>query len=370
MLRPYSLFQHQSHFSQRPRHARALGGGARGRDQHPNLPRQQQLQRLHPLAGDLEVRLFGAQRLTLRVQSDRGPRQGPQIREPPLRIGRSGRDHDKEALRESSRERGHKHGGTGAGETGDPLSGAGRGQPLRQRSRRRERVQPVDHEVEWHQRVPVATPSSMSAKTSASISSSPLPSRRPAPANRAAANAAPSSTSAPSTSCTSAGDAGVRSDSRGSSPYTVAPTVSAPRMRNSTRGAPSTSEMGASPRAKRFTSASTNGTKAGDAGSAVHAVSSRLPRSRTLPSRTSHGSPFTVASTVLSSPIRRPASPVMGSIRYLRVTCRPASAGTAGPAIGPGVPAAPNRPRPPRAASAPFAWPIRAGSAGGATTAP
>src|SRR3989441_10393233 len=104
LLRPYPLSQHQSHFSQRPRHPRALGGGARGRDQHANLPRQQQLQRLHALAGDLEVRLFGAQRLTLRVQRDRGPRQRPQVRKPPLRIGRRGCDHDKDALRESRSE--------------------------------------------------------------------------------------------------------------------------------------------------------------------------------------------------------------------------------------------------------------------------
>src|SRR5438445_724746 len=362
------LRQDEPHGLQGGGHPRPLGGGARGRHQHPHLPRQQQLQRLHALARDLEMRLFGAQRLALRIQSRRGPRQGPQIREPPLRISRRGCDHDKDPLCKPSRQRGQQHGGTRAGEAGDTLTRAGRGQTLRERACRGEGIQPVDDEVERHQRVRVATPSSTTAHSSASTSSSPEPSRRPAPANRAAANAAPSSTSALSTSCTSSGDAGVRSDSRGSSPYTVAPTVSAPRMRNSTRGAPSTSEMGASPRAKRFTSASTNGTKAGDAGSAVHAVSSRLPRSRWLPSRTSHGSPFTVASTVLSSPIRRPASPVMGSIRYLRVTCRPASAGTAGPAIGPGVPAAANRHRPPRAASARFAWPIRAGSAGGTTT--
>src|SRR5947208_393511 len=368
MLRPYSLFQHQSHFSQRPRHPRALGGGAPGRDQHPNLPRQQQLQRLHALAGDLEVRLFGAQRLTLRVQRHRGPRQRPQVRKPPLRIGRRGCDHDKHALCESPRERGHQHGGTRAGEAGDAQTGTGRGQPFRQRPRRRQRVQPVDHEVERHQRVRVATPSSTSAKTRASTSSSPLASWRPAPANRATANAVASSTSAPSTSRTSAGGAGVRSDSRGSSPSTVAPIVSAPRVRNSTRGSPSTSETGASPRARRFTSASTNGTNAGVAGSAVHAVSSRLPRSRTLPSRTSHGSPFSVASTVVSLLIPRPASPVTVSIRYLRVTCTPLIPGTAAPAMTPGVPVSAKRQRPPRAASARFTWPINAGSAGGSTT--
>src|SRR5205809_808082 len=284
MLRPYSLFQHQSHFSQRPRHPRALGGGARGRDQHPNLPRQQQLQRLHALAGDLEVRLFGAQRLTLRVQRHRGPRQRPQVRKPPLRIGRRGCDHDEHALRESPRERGHQHGGTRAGEAGDAQTGTGRGQPFRQRPRRRQRVQPVDHEVERHQRVRVATPSSTSAKTRASTSSSPLASWRPAPANRATANAVASSTSAPSTS------------------------------------------------------------------------------------RTSAGSPFSVASTVVSLLIPRPASPVTVSIRYLRVTCTPLIPGTAGPAMTPGVPASAKRQRPPPAASARFTWPINAGSAGGTTT--
>src|SRR2546430_13399889 len=340
---------------------RPPGGGGGGRPRPRPLPRQQQLQRLYALPRDLEMRLFGAQRLALRIQSRRGPRQGPQIREPPLRISRRGCDHDKDPLCKPSRQRGQQHGGTRAGEAGDTLTRAGRGQTLRERACRGEGIQPVDDEVERHQRVRVATPSSTTAHSSASTSSSPEPSRRPAPANRAAANAAPSSTSALSTSCTSSGDAGVRSDSRGSSPYTVAPTASAPRLRNSTPGAPSTSQMGASPRAKRFTSASTNGTKAGDAGSAVHAVSSRLPMSRTLPSRTSHGSPFTVASTVLSSPIRRPASPVMGSIRYLRVTCRPASAGTAGPPNRPGGPPPPDRPPPPPAAGPPFSRAAKAG---------
>src|SRR5436309_9724301 len=363
---PLPLRQDETHGLQRPRHPRPLGGRARRRDQHSSLPRQQQLQRLHPLAGDFEMRLFGAQRLALRVQ-DRGPREGPKIRKPPLCIGRRGRDHDEDPLRESPRERGDQHGGTRAGEAGDALTGAGCGQAFRERARRRQGVQPVDDEVERHQWVRVATPSSTSAQSTASTSSSPLPSRCPAPANRAAANAAASSTSAPSTSCTSAADAGVRSDSRGSSPYTVAPTVSAPRVRNSTPGAPSASEIGASPRATRLTSPSTNGTNAGAARTAVQAVSSRLPSSRTAPSRTSHGSPFTVASTVVSALVPRPASPVTVSMRYLRVTCSPAIVGRTGPAIGPGVPAVANRHRPPRVPSARFAWPISAGSAGGTT---
>src|SRR5207249_3886794 len=62
-----------------------------------------------------------------------------------------------------------------------------------------------------------------------------------------------------------------------------------------------------------------------------------------------------------------PASPVTVSMRYLRVTCSPAIVGRTGPAIGPGVPAVANRHRPPRAASARFAWPTSAGSAGGTT---
>src|SRR5207244_5816640 len=139
-------------------------------------------------------------------------------RNPPLLIGRGGLQPYENALLESSVRRGHQDGGTRAGEAGDAQTGTGRGQPFRQRPRRRQRVQPVDHEVERHQRVRVATPSSTSAKTRASISSNPLASWRPAPANRAAANAVASSTSAPSTSPTSAGGAGVRSDSRGSSP--------------------------------------------------------------------------------------------------------------------------------------------------------
>src|SRR2546423_3996626 len=234
----------------------------------------------------------------------------------------------------------------------------------RQAPRRRQRVEAIGQERESHQRVTVATPNPAAARSSASTSSGPLASLWPAPANRRPASAAASTISPPSTSRTTAGGAGVRSDSRGSGPDTMAPTVSAPRLRNSTPGAPSTAETGASPRARRFTSASTNGTNAGAAGSAVHAVSSRLPRSRTPASRASQGSPLTLARTVLSSPFSLPASP-MASRRYRRATWIPSIPATLDAAIGPGVPATPNRQRAPRAATARFTWPMSAASAGG-----
>ena len=47
-----------------------------------------------------------------------------------------------------------------------------------------------------------------------------------------------------------------------------------------------------------------NGMKPADTGRSVHAGSSRLPSRTTLPLRTSHGAPFTVANTPV-----RPLSP-------------------------------------------------------------
>src|SRR6266513_2403489 len=371
MLRPYRRWpdaECQPIVAQRGRHPGSLRRGAcRGYEQM-NPPREQSLDGFDPLARDLDVRLLGAERLALRVQRGGVTRERLQIGQPALGIGRRRRHHDEHPLRAPPGERGQEHGGARARKTGDAPAAPGAGERVRQRPCGRQRVEAIDQEGEGHQRVKVATASSAAATSSASTSSGPLASLLPAPANRAASRPAASRTSAPNWSRTRVAGAGVRYDSRGSGPDTIAPTVSAPRVRNSTPGSPSTSETGASPRTRRFTSASTNGTNAGVAGSAVHAVSSRLPRSKTLPSRTSHGSPFSVASTVVSLLIPRPASPVTVSIRYLRVTCTPLIPGTAGPAMTPGVPASAKRQRPPPAASARFTWPINAGSAGGTTT--
>src|SRR5205085_1984132 len=318
-----------------------------------NAPREQRFERFDPLAGNLDVRLLGAQRLALRVQRGDVARQCLQIGEPALGIGRSGRHHDEHALGASPRERGQQHRGARARKPGDAPACSGARERVRQGPRRRQRVEAIDQERERHQRVKVATPSSAAARSRASTSSGPLASPWPPPANRAEPSAAASKTSAPNTSRTSAAGAGVRSDSRGSGPDTMAPTVSVPWVRNRTPGAPSTSETGASPRARRFTRASTNGTKAGAAGSAVHAVSNRLPTSRMPASRASHGSPFTRARTVLSSPFPLPASP-MASRRYRRVTWIPSIRATADAATAPGVPADPSRQRAPRAARARF----------------
>src|SRR2546421_307410 len=351
------------------RHPGALRGGACGSHEQANPPREQRCDGLDPLAGDLDVRLLGAERLALRVQRRALARQGLQVGEPALGIGGGRRHHDEHALRSPPRERGQEDGGARARKTRDAPAGARGRQRVRQGPGRRQGVEAIDQERERHQRVKVATPSSTAARSSARISSGPLASLLPAPAKRAAPSARASSSSAPNTSRTRASGAGVRSDSRGSGPDTMAPTVSAPCVRNGTPGAPSASDRGVSPRARRLTSASTNGTNAGAAGSAVHAVSRRLPRSRTPASRTSHGSPFTVARTVLSSPVPRPPFPV-GSTRYRRVTWIPSIPATADAPSGPGVPPEPSRQRAPRAARARSSWPMSVGSAGGGTTLP
>src|SRR5438552_1896478 len=372
MLRPYRRWpdaECQPIVAQRGRHPGSLRRGAcRGHEQ-TNPPREQCLDGFDPLARDLDVRLLGAERLALWVQRGGVARERLQIGQPALGIGRSRRHHDEHPLRAPPGERGQEYGGARARKTGDTPADPGAGERVRQRPCGRQRVEAIDQEGEGHQRVKVATASSAAATSSASTSSGPLASLLPAPANRAASRAAASKTPAPNWSRTRAAGAGVRSDSRGSGPDTIALTVSAPRVRNATPGAPSTSDTGASPRARRFTSASTNGTKAGAAGSAVHAVSNRLPTSRTPASRTSHGSPFTVARTVLSCPVPRPPSP-LGSTRYRRVTWIPSIPATPDAASGPGVPPEPSRQRAPRAARARFSWPLSVGSAGGVTTLP
>src|SRR6266700_2140117 len=272
--------ERQPRVSEGRRHPGSLRRGACRSHEQANPPREQRLEGFDPLAGDLDVRLLGTERLALRVQRGGVARERLQIGQPALGIGRRRRHHDEHVLRTLPRQRG------------------------------RQGVEAIDQEGEGHQRVKVATPSSAAATSNASSSSGPLASLLPAPANRAAASAVASRTSAPNTSRTSAAGAGVRSDSRGSGPDTIAPTVSEPRARNSTPGGPSTSDTGASPRARRFTSASMNGTNAGATGSAVHAVSNRLPISRMPASRVNHGSPFTLARTVLSSPFPPPPSPI------------------------------------------------------------
>src|SRR5437764_4779910 len=349
------------------RHPGALRGGACGGHEQADPPREQCFDGLDPLAGDLDVRLLGAERFALRVQRGALARQGLQVGEPALGLGGGRRHHDEPALRSPARERGQEDGGARARQTGGAPADAGSRQGIGQGPSRRQGVEAIDQEREGHQRVNVATPSSTAARSRARTSSGPLASVLPPPANRAAPSARASSTSAPNTSRTRAAGAGVRSDSRGSGPDTMAPTVSAPWVRNCTPGSPSSSDTGASPRARRLTSASTNGTNAGAAGSAVHAVSSRLPTSRTPASRASHGSPFTVARTVLPCPVSRPPSPV-GSTRYRRVTWIPSIPSTADVATGPGVPPEPSRQCAPPAARARFSWPMSGGSAGGITT--
>src|SRR5437868_2354338 len=364
---PGSGLQGQPHVPERRRHAGSLRRGACGGHEQADPPREQRFERFDPFAGNLDVRLLGAQRFALGVQRRDVAHERLQIGEPALGIGRSGRHHHEHALRAPPRERGQEHRGARARKPGDAPARPSARERVRQGARRRQRVEAIDQEREGHQRVKVATPSSAAARSRASTSSGPIASPWPPPANRADPSAAASKTSAPNTSRTSAGAAGARSDSPRSGPDTMAPTVSVPWGRNRTPGAPSTSETGASPRARRFTSASTNGTKAGAAGSAVHAVSSRLPRSRTPASRASQGSPLTLARTVLSSPFSLPASP-MASRRYRRATWIPSIPATLDAAIGPGVPATPNRHRTPRAARARFNGPMSVASAGGTTT--
>src|SRR2546430_10585507 len=199
---------------------------------------------------------------------------------------------------------------TGTGQPGQRDSGPGTREALGERSGRRQLIEAIDEKVERHQWARVATPSSTPATSRASARSRVLTSVRRVPAYCSPANRPSSSSPAPIARRTTSGAAGVRSDSRASGADTTAPTVSAPRTWNATPGGPSASVTGASPRASRFTSTSTNGTNAGDAGRAVQAVSRRLPSSTTSPARTNHGSSFTVASTsVVSPPPPPPPSP-------------------------------------------------------------
>src|SRR3989449_1356267 len=304
---------------------------------------------------------LGAQRFALRVQRGRLAHQRRHVREPALRVGCRRGDAHEDPLRQLPGERADEDGRGRSREAGHREPHPGRGKSLHERPGVRELAEAVKQKVERHQRLMEATASSMAASSRAKPSSKPLTSARRVPAKRSAASPTSSSTRAPGKlRCSSSGVAGVRSDSRGSGPKTVAPTVSAPRVTNCTRGAPTASATGASPFAIRFASASTNGTNPGAAGRAVHVVSRRLPTKTTPPSRTSHGSPLTVATT--------PESPSVPSSRYRRLTWTPRTMARSALAIVPGGPGAPKCQRTPRAESARFTCPRSAGSAGGNTT--
>src|SRR5438445_4899638 len=358
---PEARFQHQPHCVERRRHCRPLRRGARGRDEAANPARQQRLEGLDALARDLDVRLFCSESLPLRIQRRRVSGESAGVREPALGVRRRRRDYDEHALREPAGQGRDEDRGTGAGESGHREPGPGAWETLGERSGRRQLVEAVDEKIERHHWARVATPSSTPATSRARARSRPLMSVRRVPAYCSAANCASSSSSAPIARRTTSGAAGVRSDSRASGADTTAPTVSAPCTWNATPGGPSASVIKASPRASRFTRASTNGTNAGDAGRAVQLVSRRLPSSTTSPARTSQGSPFTVARIAVVSPPPPPS-------RYRRATGIPLIPATPAVAIGPGVPAPPNRQATPRATSARFAWPRSAGSLGGSST--
>src|SRR5689334_12830345 len=144
------------------------------------------------------MRLFGAECLTLRVQRHYAARKRSQVREPPLCIGWGGGDHDEDPLGETARECGQEQRRTRAREAADGETGARRREALCQCPCRRQRVHLINQEIERHQCVRVATPSSTRARNSARPSSKVLKSRRPALAKLAPVKEASSRTSAPS----------------------------------------------------------------------------------------------------------------------------------------------------------------------------
>src|SRR5436309_1949703 len=306
----FTNLDHEAPLLERRGYGSPLRGRARGGDHHADRAAQQCIDRFDAFAGQLVMRLHGTERLALGVQRGRfGAEQGLQISEPAFRVRRRGRNDGEHALWEAASERGHQHGRARAGQATDTHARSRRWQSLDERAGGGQLLEPLEQEVESHQRVRVATASSIAASSKASTSSTPLASARRAPENRSAASAFALNTSTrsrpPNAAVASVGVAGVRSDSRGSGPKTVAPTVSAPRVRNSTPGAPSAELTSASPITIRLTSASMNGTNPGAVGNAVHAVSRRLPSSTTFPERTNQGSSFTVASTSSDAPWSR-----------------------------------------------------------------
>src|SRR6266511_889861 len=293
---------HEPRLLQSRRHRRSLSTGPRRRNQYAHRSAQQCLEGLDALARELVMRLLGTERFALWIQRRRvWSQKRLQIREPALPVRGGGSDNGKHALRQRAGERRGQHRRARAGKATDADALSGRREALDERPRGGKVVKPLEQKVERHQRVRVATPNSAAASSNARSSRIPLTSARRVPEKPSAANrSAPSTTVRslpPSAVVTRAVVAGVRSDSRGSGPNTVAPIVSVPRVRNSTRGAPSAAATLASPITIRLTSASTKGTKPGAAGSAVHVVSRRLPSSTIPADLTSHGSPFTVAGT-------------------------------------------------------------------------
>src|SRR5882672_2572841 len=315
---------HESRLLQCRRNCRPLGARSGRGDQHTDRSAQQRLDRLDALAGQFVMRLLGAERLALWIQRRRlRSQERLQIREPALPVRWSRSDDSENTLRQRPGKRCDQHGRARTGKPAHPDALSGRWQAPDERARGGKVVKPLEQKGERHQRVRVATPSSAAASSSARTSRIPLASARrvpekPSAANRSALSIATRSLP-PSAAVTSALVAGVRSDSRASGPKTVAPIVSVPRVRNSTRGAPSAEATSAAPITIRLTSASMNGTNPGVAGNAVQAVSSRLPSTTTLPERTSQGSLFTVATTASArcSPLPAP------SMRYRRTTGTP-----------------------------------------------
>src|SRR5437667_11610491 len=138
------------------------------------------------------MRLFGTERLALRVQRHSAARKRSQVREPPLCLGWGGGDHDEDPLGETARECGQEESRTRAQEAADGETAARRREALRQCACRRQRVHLINHEIERHQCDRGANPSSPMARNSTSAISKLLKSRRPPPAKLAPVQDAPS----------------------------------------------------------------------------------------------------------------------------------------------------------------------------------
>jgi len=117
--RPVTGCQLQTACLQHPRHPRALGTGARRRDDHAGPARQQRCNRLDALARDLHVGLVRAEPLALRVQHRPLAHELLQVREPALGVGGGRGDDREEPLREPPREHGDEQRRAGARETGE-----------------------------------------------------------------------------------------------------------------------------------------------------------------------------------------------------------------------------------------------------------
>ena len=121
---------------QRRRDGCAFGGRARGRDQETHRAPHQRFERLDPFAGKLVMRLFGTQRLALRIQRTAlCSKQCLQVREPSLRVCGRGGDDREDALRQRANERSQQHRGARPWKAPHADAIAGRRQPLDQRAR-------------------------------------------------------------------------------------------------------------------------------------------------------------------------------------------------------------------------------------------